>query len=1779
MPRFRKNGRIKSLFQAEGAMKKRLLSAILALCMAVALLPVSAMAETSYQARWGTVGQGDVINWTSSGNFAAAVSAANSSSTGIYIQLLSDVTTAGLTFTTSKATTLDLNGFTLSSGDTAAINQNGSGTLTITDSSEDKDGSVTITAPSAGSSVITLGSASGSLVIDGSRISVNNGAAINQASGVVKISDGMVESNLGFAIVSRGTGSVIVSGGTVSGGGDAIMCLAGANVSVSGGVLSANTGYGIYCNSGKIIIPSGSPIIKSGNMAMNKAPDLSSYLDAKITASESYDGNPIVTYDSKNIQKYKYLKFTEPLVAKNTVTGTIYRTLQAAFDAITASDQTIQLLENIELMDTLTILSGDHKSFTLDLNGKTLDSGYNPAISHEGSGTLTITDKSNDGEGRVTSFAIGGTIYIKAGQLIVNAGTIENTGYSYEENINAIVNDGTGKIAIGGTATICSGSPGATIATTAGIAGTAILEITGGTIENYSLGYAVYNSGLGKIVIPSGSSIIRSYSVAMNQAPDLQDNMMVTASTKYDGSSLEYSYNGNMIHTYKYLKFEPAPEIARIGSKVYCNLQKAVDETDNGQTIDLIGNVNLTWPIVIASETDKSFTINLNGYTIDSKYRSAIRHSGSGTLTITDDSTEGGGVITSIHDNDWGYTIYLDGGSLVVAGGLVENANDLSHCDAIYNNGTGSVSIVSSGVVKSVSGSAIFNASTGKITISGSARVTSGSRAVSDKGTIYLHTYANTEDILLEITGGTIENTCGTIQDTGGYAIYNNAHGKIAITSGSPLIVGSYMAMNQAPDLRLYPNVNITASQYNSGTPRVIYKANNIFYYKYLAFKPATKVAQNTATGAEYFAVQTAIDAAADGDTIALLDDIAFVNPLKIDLKEGKSLTLDLKGKTFEGSMVYTCVSGKLTIDDTVGGGKITAPISSFGSGTIQASGSSPNTAMLEIKGGTVENSDDTGYFSYGGNAIWNKSCTVSVTGGTVTSAGGGAAIKNTNYYPFGTVNVSGGTVINTDKYGSAAIYNEATGTISVSGGTVDGGVGIAIHNDSTGKITISGTAMVTGSRGVNLKAGTSNTIVLEITGGTVESTAAGTGTAINHMDVGIVLISGGVVRATAEGSTAIRNHSAGKISVLGGTVEHTAAGKAIYNTGWGSIEIAGGTVHTENGEAICNEAYGTEILISSGTVSATVGTAIYNTSGFVRIYDGTAIIRGGDRAMNTEPEELDSSLKITASTADANGTDAFEISRDDIISRTIEEYYENRVQAYKYLRFEPAYSVTYSPGANGTGSTVTENKTHDVAFALRGALFTRVGYTQTGWATTDGGTKAYELGGSYTANEVITLYPVWTQNPPDTYTVTYLPGANGMGSVAIDAKTIDVILTLRGATFTRNGYTQTGWATTDGGTKVFELSGSYSDNEAITLYPVWAQNPPDTCSVTYLPGANGTGSTVTENKTHDVAFTLRGALFTREGYTQTGWSITEDDTKTYELGGSYTANEAITLYPVWTQSLPNTYTVMYHPGASGTGTESMDTKTLGVALTLRGATFTRDGFAQTGWATTDGGTKAYELGSCYTDNAAITLYPVWTQNPPTPGGNGDETAPPADTTPPGGTTPPADTTVYNDPSKTSATIWLSGSGLNGNDILVTQAITGGSNYNAMLKLANSGDILHVYDICLKSGKTSTGSAMYLTFNLADQYVGQAFTLVHKKADGTFEYLYATAGMDGKVKFGPVYELSPFMLVKGSLLYVPTEEIINIPKTGDATNSVLFVPLSLAAVCGAGMAVYRKKKA
>ena len=113
---------------------------------------------------------------------------------------------------------------------------------------------------------------------------------------------------------------------------------------------------------------------------------------------------------------------------------------------------------------------------------------------------------------------------------------------------------------------------------------------------------------------------------------------------------------------------------------------------------------------------------------------------------------------------------------------------------------------------------------------------------------------------------------------------------------------------------------------------------------------------------------------------------------------------------------------------------------------------------------------------------------------------------------------------------------------------------------------------------------------------------------------------------------------------------------------------------------------------------------------------------------------------------------------------------------------------------------------------------------------------------------------------------VTYQPGTDGDGNAVTDIKFYNDILTLRGKLFTRTGHTQVGWATVDGGEKVYGFDAVYTKNEALTLYPVWNTN-----KYTITFDTNGGSEIAPITQDYGTAITAP-ADPTREGYTFIGW-------------------------------------------------------------------------------------------------------------------------------------------------------------------------------------------------------------------------------------------------------------------------------------------------------------------
>jgi len=139
-------------------------------------------------------------------------------------------------------------------------------------------------------------------------------------------------------------------------------------------------------------------------------------------------------------------------------------------------------------------------------------------------------------------------------------------------------------------------------------------------------------------------------------------------------------------------------------------------------------------------------------------------------------------------------------------------------------------------------------------------------------------------------------------------------------------------------------------------------------------------------------------------------------------------------------------------------------------------------------------------------------------------------------------------------------------------------------------------------------------------------------------------------------------------------------------------------------------------------------------------------------------------------------------------------------------------YTITYRPGASGTGSQQTATKTKNVALQLKGAIFTRTGYTQIGWATSEGGAKAYDLGASYTANAAVTLYPVWMVNK---YMVTF----DANGGVGGWSRSMDYGAEIVAPTVTCEGYTFMGWTP--------KVSATVPAGNT-TYVAQWERNPPE---------------------------------------------------------------------------------------------------------------------------------------------------------------------------------------------------------------------------------------------------------------------------------------------------------------------------------------------------------------
>lgn len=146
------------------------------------------------------------------------------------------------------------------------------------------------------------------------------------------------------------------------------------------------------------------------------------------------------------------------------------------------------------------------------------------------------------------------------------------------------------------------------------------------------------------------------------------------------------------------------------------------------------------------------------------------------------------------------------------------------------------------------------------------------------------------------------------------------------------------------------------------------------------------------------------------------------------------------------------------------------------------------------------------------------------------------------------------------------------------------------------------------------------------------------------------------------------------------------------------------------------------------------------------------------------------------------------------------------------------SYTVSYNANG-GSGAPGSQTKWAGTNLTLSSTKPSRTGYTFLGWATSSGGSVAYQPGGTYSANASVTLYAKWQAH---TYTVSY--NANGgSGAPGNQTKTYGVTLKLSSTKPTRTNYNFLGWGTSSSSKSVSYAAGAnYTANASIALYAVW---------------------------------------------------------------------------------------------------------------------------------------------------------------------------------------------------------------------------------------------------------------------------------------------------------------------------------------------------------------------
>jgi len=762
----------------------------------------------------------------------------------------------------------------------------------------------------------------------------------------------------------------------------------------------------------------------------------------------------------------------------------------------------------------------------------------------------------------------GRAIYSNTTETVtISGGTVSaNTGI-------AIYNASTGKIIISGDQTVVtSANANGTASTPLGTIYLANigndtdtrLEINGGTIGN-TANCVIFNVSTGAVNINGGEISITT------------GNWMI-----YNYSTGALNISGGIVSAAggRAIQNESAGIVTISGGEVSATTGYAVYNNASGQIhVNNNGKVYATGNNGYALHNQAAGTVTISGGEISATTGYAVYNNANGQIDIANATVSATGNNGYAIHNQAAGTVNITDGTISVTSGTGSRA--------ISNNGAGTVTIAS-GEISATVGQAVYNAAAGRITISGAQTVITSTNTTTTSGTIY-----NNAAGIIEIIDGIVENTGGAnvnaiyCNNAGGSVILGGDPeitgriraymGKISAVTGQNDGTDFNPGNDRAYTLDLLNYSENTTVVANGGQQNVSKFTLIMAEYHKLAAKNGDIVM----TFGPYDAVLNngvwVVTNNSDNGTWVHIQDV--IDHIKTQTG-GSGATIQFGNTTDQLNIGRAYI----TLDGTGWGnitltGRLTSIYSIDASyGTIYLINGASITSTANISN-TVASADV--------RTIYNASTgTVTINGGAV-SAANGRAIHN---QVAGTVNITGGTVSATT---GNAIYNAAAaGRITISGGTQTvvtsanaatsfGTIHLAAGTaaDTLLKITggiVRNTANNSSARAIyNTASGTVN-----IDGGTVSITTTNSYTAfaIQNNSNGTINISGGTVHndANQTGARAINNAAAGKVTISGGTVS-AAYGVAVYNAAAnGTIEIINGTVRSAgaNGYAVyCDNA------------------------------------------------------------------------------------------------------------------------------------------------------------------------------------------------------------------------------------------------------------------------------------------------------------------------------------------------------------------------------------------------------------------------------------------------------------------------------------------------------------------------------------------------------------------------------------------------------------------------------